>query len=275
MRSPELSIVIPVFNEAGNLEPLTGELGVVLDRLGQPSEIVYVDDGSTDESLDELLRLARSVQRIRILRMSRNSGQSAALAAGFRAAKGTLVVTLDADLQNDPADIPRLLQALQDCDVVSGIRVERQDSWVRRVSSRIANRARNAMLSDGVTDVGCSLKVYRAELLTGLPAFNGLHRFLPALLKMRGARITEMRVSHRPRIHGESKYTINNRLWRGLLDLVGVRWLQSRWIEPGAAEEIEVWTPKSSGTSSDSPVRPSSSRASSSSGSPRSATRRA
>jgi hypothetical protein len=146
---------------------------------------------------------------------------------------------MDADLQNDPADVPRLLAALAECDLVSGVRVTRHDSWLRRFSSRIANTVRRAVLHDGITDVGCSLKAYRAEYLTELPAFNGLHRFLPALVKARGGRIREVPVSHRPRRHGTSKYGVHNRLWRGIADLWGVRWLARRSVAGRHVEEIE------------------------------------
>ncbi len=267
MNAPELSIVIPVFNEAGNLAPLTDELIDVLERLGRTFEIVYVDDGSTDGSADELLRLAYHEPEVRVLRFSANAGQSAALAAGLGAAGGRFVVTLDADLQNDPADIPRLLTAMSGHDVVCGVRADRQDRLARRLAGRIANRVRRMVLRDGISDIGCSLKAYRADLLVDVPAFDGLHRFLPAILKARGARITELRVSHRPRRRGSSKYTIGGRLWRGIMDVAGVRWLVSRRIEPRAAKEIEVWTTRTSGTRSASRVKRSFSRASSSSGS--------
>ncbi len=207
-----------------------------------------------------MAELQRAVPFIRILRFPRNQGQSAAMHAGFRAARGEVVVTLDADLQNDPADIPRLLELLDEgdgCDMVSGIRQQRRDGFVRLAASRIANKVRNWVVGDTVSDVGCSLKAYRRSFLLKLPAFNGLHRFLPALFQIQGARIRELPVSHRPRVHGVSKYSINNRLWRGIHDLVGVRWLQKRWVDPSLAEEVS-WTTPPSGSSSASPARPSS-----------------
>jgi glycosyltransferase involved in cell wall biosynthesis len=152
------------------------------------------------------------------------------LAAGFARARGAVIVTLDADLQNDPADLPRVLAALEGADLVSGIRRGRRDSWVRLVSSRIANATRRAVIGDSVTDIGCSFKAYRREVLDGLPMFVGVHRFLPALCVFRGARLAEVELSHRPRRHGVSKYGVTNRLWRGLHDLIGVRWLKSRLI---------------------------------------------
>ena len=235
----QVSIVIPVFNEAESLPVLAGELRAAMESLARPYEVLFVDDGSTDGSAEVLAALASSDPRVRVVRLSRNQGQSAALAAGFRRVRGEVVVTLDADLQNDPADIPLLLAALEDgYDLVSGVRVERHDSWVRRVSSRIANRVRDAVLHDGITDVGCSLKAYRAEHLRNVPAFMGMHRFLPALVEMQGARVREIPVGHRPRRFGEAKYGIGNRLLRGLADLWAVRWLKKRWIDRRLEREV-------------------------------------
>jgi len=177
---------------------------------------------------------------LRVLTFEKNSGQTAALDAAWRAARGTFVVSLDADLQNDPADIPRLLAALDSCDVVCGVRRKRQDSWLRRVSSRIANAVRNRVTHETVTDVGCTLRAVRAEYLGRIPVFTGMHRFLPTLLRLAGARVTEVEVNHRPRLHGEPKYNIRNRVWRATADLLGVRWLQRRWIDRTLAAEIDV-----------------------------------
>ncbi|HYU30686.1 MAG TPA: glycosyltransferase family 2 protein [Thermoanaerobaculia bacterium] len=265
--APEVSLVIPVYNEEENLPVLHGEIVQALSGVGRPYEVIYVDDGSTDRSPAILAGLARQDPHVRILRQKRNSGQSAALDAGFRFARGEVVVTLDADLQNDPADIPRLLERIGDYDVVSGIRARRRDSWVRRISSRIANGIRNRVTHESVTDVGCTLRAARTEYLRRIPVFNGMHRFLPTLLRMEGARVTEVPVNHRPRLHGEPKYNIRNRIWRALLDLFGVRWLQTRWVDRRISEEIEVWHIIPSGSSSGSSDRPSSSAASSSSGS--------
>jgi len=172
--------------------------------------------------------LAAEDPRVRVGALDGNHGQSAALDAGFRRARGEVLATLDADLQNDPADLPRLLTALDRADVVNGVRQGRLDGWVRRVSSRIANRFRNWATGDAVTDVGCSLRVMRAEYVRRVKLFRGLHRFLPTLLRMEGARVTELPVSHRPRVHGRSKYGIGNRLFAGLHDVFAVRWMQSR-----------------------------------------------
>ena len=241
MSFPDLSIVVPVYNEAESVESLTDEIRQALAERSETWELIYIDDGSTDDGLDALRRLAAREPRLRVVRMARNSGQSAALAAGFAAAEGEVVVTLDADLQNDPADIPSLLDALEGADLVSGIRRKRRDTWARRVASRIANRVRSRLLDDGITDVGCSLKAYRAEFLRDLPAFNGMHRFLPALVRMAGARrVVELEVNHRARQHGESKYTIGGRLRRSLADLLAMLWLRSRWIDLRGVEELEI-----------------------------------
>jgi len=273
--APEVSLVIPLVDEAESLPVLAGEIRAALATTGKTYEVIYVDDGSTDESPSVLRALAREDPRVRVIRQRRHSGQSAALAAGFSLVRGAVVVTLDADLQNDPADIPRLLEQLGEHDVVCGVRTRRQDSWLRKASSRIANGVRNRVTGESIVDVGCSLRACRSEFLRGVPAWSGMHRFLPTLLRMAGARVTEVSVSHRPRLHGRPKYTIRNRIWRALVDLVGVRWMQSRWIDPELSEEIDVWTPNTCGSRSDFSARRSSSAASSSSGSLPSARKRA
>jgi glycosyltransferase involved in cell wall biosynthesis len=237
--APRLSIVVPLYNEEENLPVLDGEIRAALAPLGISWEVLYVDDGSTDGSLEVLRALAAADPRIRILHHRQNAGQSAGLASGFRAARGELVATLDADLQNDPADLPRLLARLDEgYDVVSGVRRNRQDTWVRRVSSKIANAVRNWATDEAITDVGCSLKAYRARYLAHLPMFGGMHRFLPTLVRWNGARVTEIPVNHRPRLHGVAKYGIGNRLFRALADLYAVRWMRTRWIDPANVEEL-------------------------------------
>ena len=228
--TPELSIVIPAFNEEANVRPCYDELVAALAPLGRSFEVVFVDDGSTDGTAAALAALAAGDARVRVLRLRENAGQTAALDAGFRAVQGRVVVTMDADLQNDPADIPALLAALEHADVVSGVRATRRDDWVRRISSRVANGVRRVVLGDRITDIGCSLKAYRREVLEGLPMFVGVHRFLPALCGFRGSRVTEVQVNHRPRTRGVSKYGMGNRLWRGIHDLVGVSWLKVRLV---------------------------------------------
>jgi glycosyltransferase involved in cell wall biosynthesis len=238
MPTLDLTVVVPVFNEEESLPVLLGEITGALEPEGLTYEVVLVDDGSTDGSPRVLAGLAAADPRVRILRLARNCGQSAALDAGFRAARAPLVVTLDADLQNDPRDIPRLLAGLDGADVVCGVRQERRDSWVRRASSRIANGIRNRATGEQVTDVGCTLRVCRRELLLQVPMFTGMHRFLPTLLKLTGARVVEVPVHHRPRLFGQPKYNIRNRIWRALMDLFAVRWMQKRWIDRRLAREV-------------------------------------
>ncbi len=234
---PELSVVVPAYNEVESLPVLLGELRAALAATGRTYELVLVDDGSRDGSAEWILAQAAADPRVRPVLLAANRGQSAALAAGFARVRGRVVVTLDADLQNDPADLGRILEALEHADVVSGIRDRRQDSAVRLVSSRIANGFRRAVLGDRVTDIGCSFKAYRREVLDGLPLFVGVHRFLPALCQFRGARLAEVRLTHRARRHGVSKYGVGNRLWRGLHDLVGVHWLKSRLVSYQVRED--------------------------------------
>jgi dolichol-phosphate mannosyltransferase len=237
--NPEVSIVVPAYNEEESLPVLVGEIRAAL--AGRAAEILLVDDGSTDRTAAVALELAAADPALRVLRLTRNSGQSAALAAGWRAARGAVVVTLDADLQNDPAEIPRLLAKLAEgWDVVSGVRQNRQDTWVRLLSSRIANGVRNWATKDQVTDVGCTLRAARREFLVDLPMFTGMHRFLPTLLEMQGARTTEIPVNHRARRFGVAKYGIGNRLFRGVADLLAVRWMQKRWIDFRRVEEVVV-----------------------------------
>lgn len=234
---PELSVVIPVYDERENLPPLLDELRAALATTGRTHEILLVDDGSADGSAEWIAAEAGRDAHVRAIRLERNSGQSAALAAGLARARGDVIVTLDADLQNDPADLPRVLSALDGADIVSGIRRNRQDSWLRRASSRIANGVRRAWLGDPVTDIGCSFKAYRRATLEGIPMFNGVHRFLPALCVMRGARLVEIPLAHRPRRAGVSKYGVSNRLGRGFYDLIGVRWLRARMLRTPVREE--------------------------------------
>lgn len=227
---PDLSAVVPAYDERENLPLLVEELRAALDGTGKHWELVLVDDGSGDGSGGWMVSAAALDPRIVPVVLERNVGQSGALAAGLLRARGEIVVTLDADLQNDPADLGRLLKALEHADVVSGVRQNRQDRWLRLVSSHIANATRRAVLGDPVTDIGCSFKAYRREALEGLPWFVGAHRFLPALCVFRGSRYAEVPLSHRPRRHGRSKYGVSNRLWRGIYDLFGVRWLKSRLL---------------------------------------------
>ena len=231
---PDLSVVIPVCNEVDNIAPLAREVAAALRGHGS-FELIYVDDGSTDGTAEAVRRVRAEVAEIRLLRHSRRAGQSAALHTGFRAARAAWVATLDGDGQNDPADLPRLLAerdartarepALQ---LIAGHRTTRRDSWLRRVSSRVANGVRARLLGDGTPDTGCGLKLMRRDTLLELPYFDHMHRFLPALFRRQGATVVSVPVSHRPRREGRSKYGLHNRLWVGIVDLFGVMWLNAR-----------------------------------------------
>jgi glycosyltransferase involved in cell wall biosynthesis len=232
-----LSVVIPAYNEEANVEACYREVRGVLEALGQPFEVLFVDDGSTDGTFAVLAGLARADRRLRVLRFRRNAGQTAALDAGFRAARGDVIITLDADLQNDPADIPRLLAALAASDVACGWRINRRDPWTKRVASRVANRVRQTVTGDGIHDTGCTLKAFRREALARLRLYRGMHRFLPALVRLDGFRVTEVPVGHRPRRAGQSKYGNWGRLWTGLADLWAVRWMARRHLRYEIDEE--------------------------------------
>jgi glycosyltransferase involved in cell wall biosynthesis len=221
--SPAISVVVPVFNEEENMPALQSELRTALS--GRDYEIIFVDDGSTDRTVERI----EKTPRVRILRFERNAGQSAALYAGLKAARGDRVVMIDGDLQNDPADIPRLLGEIdRGADLVCGFRARRHDTTVKRLTSRVANFVRSRYTKDGVRDTGCTLKAMRRECVEALVPFNGMHRFIPALVKGAGFRIVETPVSHRPRRFGRSKYGLGNRALRATADMFGVRWLLSR-----------------------------------------------
>jgi len=238
--SPRLSIVIPVYNERESLPPLLDELARVLSALGEPAEVLLIDDRSDDGTREWIREVAARTPGIAGLLLDRHQGQSAAFAAGFAHARGDVLITMDADGQNDPADLPALLAALAQADVVSGVRSARHDSWRRRASSRFANRVRQLVLGDTITDVGCSLKAYRKSAIEGLPFFRGMHRYLPGFCQFRGAVVTEIPVHHRARSHGRSKYGVFDRLWVGLSDLWGARWLKSRLISARVEEIVHV-----------------------------------
>lgn len=249
-----LSVVVPVFDEADSLETLHRELDAALVGVGGGLELIFVDDGSRDDGLARLREIAAKDTRVRVLALDRNSGQSAALEAGFRHARGEFIATLDADLQNDPRDLPRLLAHLDHADVVNGVRAGRRDTWVRRISSRVANGVRNRVTGEQVSDVGCSLRVMRASYVRRVKLFRGMHRFLPTLLRMEGARVVEVPVSHRARRFGRSKYGILDRLFAGLADLAAVRWMQSRRLDYRVSEPSAAAPAPSSGSSRAEPA---------------------
>lgn len=237
---PDLSVVIPVYNEEASLTPLWSELREVLERLGLAFEVVFVDDGSRDRSAEIIRSFRESDQRVRLVRLKTNGGETAATDAGFKAARGQRVVVMDADLQNDPADIPMLLSHLDRWDAVTGWRVDRAagDNFVRRASSRIANRVRNWMSDETIQDSGCTFRAFRRECLRGLVLYRGFHRFIPTLLKMRGYRVIEVPVGHRPRRFGQSKYGVSNRAAIAFTDLLAIRWMNARFLRYEVVEDV-------------------------------------
>ncbi|MCE5247301.1 MAG: glycosyltransferase family 2 protein [Candidatus Polarisedimenticolia bacterium] len=227
---PRVSLVAPVFDEVECLPALLDEVRAAM--AGRDYEFVLVDDGSRDGSSELLDRAAAEDPRIVALHFARNAGQTAAFAAGFAAARGEIVVTLDADGQNPPSEIPKLLAAMTDgVDLVAGYRLGRRDSAWRRMQSRIANGVRNKLSGETIRDTGCSLKAFRARHLKAIPLFAGMHRFLPTLCRLAGAKVVvEVGVAHRPRVAGRSKYGMWNRAFRAFVDLLAVRWMQKRWL---------------------------------------------
>jgi glycosyltransferase involved in cell wall biosynthesis len=238
--SPALSVVVPVKDEAENAAPLAREIARALAG-GPAHEIIFVDDGSSDATATELTALRTEIPQLRVLRHARNLGQSRGVRSGVTAAKGDVIVTLDGDGQNDPADIPRLLVALRNdpgLAMVSGVRVKRKDTASRRLASRLGNGFRNFLLKDGATDTGCGLKAFRREAYLGLPYFDHQHRFLIALMRREGHGVGFVPVGHRPRGTGRSKYTNFGRMMVSIADLLGVRWLMRRHKGPAGTEEL-------------------------------------
>lgn len=229
----DLSIVVPVYNEEENIHGIHREVSAALDGSGIHFELIFVDDGSTDGSFRKLREIAASDDRVKVIRFRRNFGQTAAMAAGFDAASGRVVIPMDGDLQNDPADIPRLLSKIDEgYDVVSGWRRDRKDAFLNRIlPSILANRFISGMTGIRLHDYGCTLKAYRREVLDGINLYGEMHRFVPALVSQVGARVTELAVNHRPRLHGKSKYGIFRTL-RVILDLLTVKFLLSYSTRP-------------------------------------------
>ena len=223
---PQVSVIIPVFNEEGNVSQLQAELESALQEISY--EIVFVDDGSRDRTVENI----RRGSRVKVVEFTKNSGQSAAIYAGLASASGNLLVLMDGDLQNDPKDIPSLLAEIEKgFDLVCGYRLNRKDSWLKRAQSVIANKIRSRFTKDGVRDTGCTLKAMRRECREALIPFHGMHRFIPALIKGLGYKITEIPVNHRPRRSGVSKYHFGNRALRATIDMFGVRWLLGRQFQ--------------------------------------------
>lgn len=239
---PELSVIVPVYNEADNIAPLVAEVRDALEGKLE-YEMIYVNDHSTDDSAAQLAELARGEPRLRVLTHRANYGQSTAMRSGVLAARAPWVAFLDGDGQNDPADIPKLWEMLHApgrsaalC-MVAGYRRKRRDNWLKRISSKIANGVRSRLLQDRTPDTGCGLKLVSRQAFLDLPYFDHMHRFLPALIQRDGGEVVSVVVNHRPRMRGVSKYGLHNRLWVGIIDMLGVWWLQKRGQTPRVDEE--------------------------------------
>lgn len=228
MTSPRLSVICPFYNEKDNLEEFCKRLSTVLNQLPCSWEVIFVNDGSSDSG-PEFLRGSTQMP-LTLLNLDRNYGLSTAFHAGFQAAQGEIFATLDTDLQNPPEELPRLLEMMEQADMVTGIRVQRQDSLVRRMSSRIANGVRRFFLKDTILDSGCSLRVFRREALKYFYPYQNIHRYFPALVQRAGLKVLQVPVQHHPRTRGQAKYNVGNRLWIGLWDVISVKWVHDRKI---------------------------------------------
>jgi dolichol-phosphate mannosyltransferase len=225
------SLVVPLKNEEDNIEELVAEIAPVMSGLEAPWELICIDDGSTDQTLSRLQILKARYPELRVLVFDKNYGQSSAFDAGFKAARGKFVITLDGDRQNDPKDIPKLIAAMDDADLVCGRRLRRKDTVVKRITSLLANAVRRRLCKDGVQDTGCSLKVYRKSCLDQIKMFHGMHRFLPALFVIEGFHVKEVDVNHRERSKGQTKYNFFNRSFNTVADMLAVRWMYKRHLK--------------------------------------------
>ena len=228
--TPYLSLVVPAFNEQETIAELLRRVNGALAVIGKPFEVIVIDDGSTDRTPALLKAAMTQYSWLRVLRMQRNGGKTGAFDAGFRAARGEVIATIDADLQNDPEEIPRLLPMLNGTDMINGWRKSRQDTSMRRFQSRMANRIRNWISKETIQDSASSLKVYKRHCLEGIQLYKGMHRFLPTLVKMRGYTVKEVPVKHSPRFAGTAKYGFRNRALRAFIDLLAVRWMKERYL---------------------------------------------
>jgi dolichol-phosphate mannosyltransferase len=238
-QTAEIAIIVPVYNEEENILPLTEEIIDVMRSRARSWELVFVDDASTDRTSQRIQEARRSHPFVRGLRHARNAGQSAALWTGIQASRSPVIVTLDGDRQNDPADLPLLLSELESCDFVCGVRAKRCDDWLRCVSTKVARAARKRVLKVDFCDTGCAFRAFKREAINGVFPFNGVHRFLPVLVHANGARTKEIQINHRPRVAGQSKYGLWDRLGRGIYDLIGIAWYQKRRIGPVDVMELE------------------------------------
>ena len=226
-----VSVVVPFYNEVDNVFPLAERVEAVFAGLDDYEyECLFVNDGSTDGTRQALENLRARDSHVRPIHLTANRGQSAALVAGMQRAKGVYILTLDGDLQNDPQDFPKILNLLEEYDCVCGYRANRRDTFMRRISSKVANAVRGRLLGDGIRDSGCGTKGFRRVCVQHMVPFNGLHRFFAVMVRNAGLTLTECPVHHHPRVHGTSKYGLHNRLWRGIYDLVGVAWLKRRYV---------------------------------------------
>ncbi len=227
-----LSVVIPIYNEEENVTPLLAELIPILEKLERDFEVICINDASTDNSMTLLEELKERYPQLKVIPHTVNCGESAATATGFQQARGEYIVTMDGDLQNDPADIPTLLHIIEHRTLaaVCGIRRKREDDIVKRISSRTANAVRNLITGDNISDAGCTFRALRRAALYEIPVFNGMHRFLPTILRFQGYEVEEILVNHRPRTMGVSKYGVGNRMFRGLIDCIAMRWWQKRVV---------------------------------------------
>ncbi|MDD4278716.1 MAG: glycosyltransferase family 2 protein [Candidatus Sumerlaeales bacterium] len=235
----DITVIAPCYNELDNLVPLIDEIYAVLSKTGRSFEILYVDDHSNDGTTEKLDSLVTERDYLRVVHHNNNYGESAGNLTGFANARGRLVFTIDADLQNDPADMPEMIRILEEehLDCVTGVRRKREDSITKRISSRTANFVRGSLLHDNIHDAGCTYRVMRAEALCGLPSFKALHRFLPSILQWHGYKVKEMLVNDRRRKFGKSKYGIGNRLWVGIYDMFAMRWYRRRFLPPHRVDE--------------------------------------
>jgi len=236
--SIKYSVVVPLKNEEENIVELINEIEPPMQALNQKWELICIDDGSTDSTLTILKELSKEKSYLRTLIFTKNFGQSSAFDAGFKAARGEFVITLDGDRQNDPADIPKLVAAIENADLVCGHRVNRKDPISKKITSRIANAIRSRLCQDNVHDTGCSLKIYRKACLEKIKMYHGMHRFLPALFSIEGLRVKEVAVNHRERTKGTTKYNFFNRSFNTISDMLAVRWMRSRQLRYKIEKEI-------------------------------------
>ena len=243
MDNLEIPVIAPAYNEVDNIQPLVQRIGDVFVPLNMPFEAIIVDDASTDGTREKLLALADQYPWLRVVTLAKNSGQTAAMDAGFRAARGKIWGTVDADMQNDPGEIPRLMAMLgPEVDMVNGWRKKRSDNALRLIQTKIANGIRNWISEESIQDSACSLKVYKRQCLEGLTLYKGMHRFFPTLVKMRGYKVIEVPVSHNPRLHGVTKYKFGSRVIRAFVDLLAVRWMKKRQLRYRATEITPAFT---------------------------------